>query len=81
MFQFYIPSWVAFTDDGATLVGEAARNHAGADPEAVIFGFKRLLGLRSNVMWGRQYSRRPRTRGAAGAELKGAHGLEEPKEV
>uniref|UniRef100_K3YKW9 Uncharacterized protein n=2 Tax=Setaria italica TaxID=4555 RepID=K3YKW9_SETIT len=45
MFQFYIPSWVAFTDDGATLVGEAARNHAGADPEAVIFGFKRLLGL------------------------------------
>nr|XP_034601096.1 uncharacterized protein LOC117861636 isoform X1 [Setaria viridis] len=45
MFQFCIPSWVAFTDDGATLVGEAASNHAGADPEAVIFGFKRLLGL------------------------------------
>ncbi|RCV36524.1 hypothetical protein SEVIR_7G335600v4 [Setaria viridis] len=49
MFQFCIPSWVAFTDDGATLVGEAARNHAGAaDPQAVVFGFKRLLGLRSN---------------------------------
>ncbi|CAD6255556.1 unnamed protein product [Miscanthus lutarioriparius] len=46
MFQFCIPSWVAFTDDGATLVGEAARNHAGADPEAAVFGFKRLLGLR-----------------------------------
>ncbi|CAL4896857.1 unnamed protein product [Urochloa decumbens] len=48
-FQFCIPSWVAFTEDGTTLVGEAARNHAGADPESTaVFGFKRLLGLRSN---------------------------------
>jgi heat shock protein 5 len=43
---FCIPSWVAFTDDGTVLVGEAARNHAGAHPESAVFGFKRLLGLR-----------------------------------
>ncbi|CAN6344444.1 unnamed protein product [Urochloa humidicola] len=48
-FQFCIPSWVAFTDDGNTLVGEDARNHASADPEStVVFGFKRLLGLGSD---------------------------------
>ncbi|OEL31768.1 hypothetical protein BAE44_0007215 [Dichanthelium oligosanthes] len=46
MFQHCIPSWVAFTDDGAALVGEAAKNHAKAHPDAAIFGFKRLLGLR-----------------------------------
>ncbi|CAN6344439.1 unnamed protein product [Urochloa humidicola] len=47
MFQFCIPSWVTFTEDGTTLVGEAARNHAGADPESTaVFGFKCLLGLR-----------------------------------
>jgi heat shock protein 5 len=45
-FQFCIPSWVAFTDDGTTLVGDAARNHAAAHPEDAVFGFKRLLGLR-----------------------------------
>ena len=28
MFQFCIPSWVSFLGDGATLVGEAAKNHA-----------------------------------------------------
>ncbi|CAN6357667.1 unnamed protein product [Urochloa humidicola] len=45
-FQFCIPSWVAFTEDSNTLVGEDARNHASADPEStVVFGFKRLLGL------------------------------------
>ncbi|CAN6348897.1 unnamed protein product [Urochloa humidicola] len=49
-FQFCIPSWVAFTENGTTtLVGEDARNHAGADSEStVVFGFKRLLGLGSN---------------------------------
>jgi hypothetical protein len=30
----------------------------------------------SFVMWGRRYSCRPRTRGAASAAPKGAHGLE-----
>ncbi|RLM99927.1 luminal-binding protein-like [Panicum miliaceum] len=48
MFQFCIPSWVAFSGDGATLVGEAAKNHASAEPDATAFGFKRLLGLRRN---------------------------------
>ncbi|KAJ1280354.1 hypothetical protein BS78_04G225800 [Paspalum vaginatum] len=49
MFQFCIPSSVAFTNDGAALVGEAAKNRAGADPDAtVVFGFKRLLGLSQN---------------------------------
>ena len=33
------------------------------------------------VMWGRQYSRRPRTRGAAREAPKGVHGREEPKEA
>ena len=45
MFQFCIPSWVSFLGDGATLVGEAAKNHASAEPEVTAFGFKRLLGL------------------------------------
>jgi len=46
LFRFCIPSWVAFADDGIALVGEDAKNHADADPEAAIFGFKRMLGLR-----------------------------------
>ncbi|CAL4896859.1 unnamed protein product [Urochloa decumbens] len=50
-FQFCIPSWVAFTEDGTTLVGDTARNHAAADPESTVFGFKRLLGLRPNHMY------------------------------
>ncbi|CAN6335489.1 unnamed protein product [Urochloa humidicola] len=50
-FLFCIPSWVAFTEDGTTLVGDAARNHAGSDPESTVFGFKRLLGLRPNHMY------------------------------
>ncbi|PUZ62983.1 hypothetical protein GQ55_3G030500 [Panicum hallii var. hallii] len=48
MFQFCIPSWVSFSGDGATLVGEAAKNHASAEPDATAFGFKRFLGLRRN---------------------------------
>ncbi|CAN6339680.1 unnamed protein product [Urochloa humidicola] len=48
MFQHCIPSWVAFADDGAALVGEAAKTHAGAHPEAAFSSFKRLLGLRRN---------------------------------
>ncbi|KAJ1264772.1 hypothetical protein BS78_08G027000 [Paspalum vaginatum] len=50
MFRFCIPSWVAFADNGTVLVGEAAKNHAHADPGNAIFGFKRLLGLRRNYM-------------------------------
>lgn len=44
MFQFCIPSWVAFTKDGNALVGDAARNHAEIDPDNAIFSLKRLLG-------------------------------------
>ncbi|PNT65288.1 hypothetical protein BRADI_4g39850v3 [Brachypodium distachyon] len=44
VFRFCIPSWVAFSDDGAALVGEAAKDHAAANPQAAVFGFKRLLG-------------------------------------
>ncbi|GJM87972.1 hypothetical protein PR202_ga03984 [Eleusine coracana subsp. coracana] len=47
-FQFCIPSCVAFTGDGATLVGEAAKKHVDADPSNAISGFKRLLGLQRN---------------------------------
>jgi len=46
MFQLCIPSWVAFADDGAVLVGEDARNHAAVNPQAAVSGFKRLLGQR-----------------------------------
>ncbi|KAL6610670.1 hypothetical protein ACP70R_040639 [Stipagrostis hirtigluma subsp. patula] len=42
-YQFCIPSWIAFTDNG-TLSGEAARNHAAVSPGTAISGFKRLLG-------------------------------------
>lgn len=46
MFQLCIPSWVAFTDDGAVLVGEHAKNQAAVNPEDAIFSFKCLLGKR-----------------------------------
>jgi hypothetical protein len=34
-----------------------------------------------DVIWGRHYSRRPRTRGAARAAPKGAHGQQQPEEA
>ncbi|KAF7014078.1 hypothetical protein CFC21_028104 [Triticum aestivum] len=40
------PGWVAFTDDGERLVGEAARNQYAANPNRTIYGAKRLLGRR-----------------------------------
>ncbi|RLN34004.1 hypothetical protein C2845_PM03G17920 [Panicum miliaceum] len=46
MFQLCIPSWVAFADDGAVLLGEDARNHTAVNPQAAVSGFKRLLGKR-----------------------------------
>ncbi|KAF8657928.1 hypothetical protein HU200_059738 [Digitaria exilis] len=42
MFQHCIPSWVAFTDDGAALVGEAAKDHAGTDAIYVIDRRRRM---------------------------------------
>jgi len=38
------PSYVAFTDNGERLVGDAAKNQATINPEKTIFGIKRLIG-------------------------------------
>ncbi|KAL6607976.1 hypothetical protein ACP70R_041039 [Stipagrostis hirtigluma subsp. patula] len=38
------PSWVAFTDAGERLIGEAAKNQAAANPERTIYDAKRLIG-------------------------------------
>lgn len=46
MFHLCIPSWIAFPDDGAVLVGDDARNYAAVNPQAAFSGFKRLLGKR-----------------------------------
>jgi len=46
MFHHCIPSWVAFADDGAVLVGEDAVHHDAVNPGAAVFGFERLLGKR-----------------------------------
>ncbi|KAJ3036502.1 ATPase with role in protein import into the ER [Rhizophlyctis rosea] len=40
------PSYVAFTEDGERLVGDAAKNQAAANPENTIFDAKRLVGRR-----------------------------------
>src|SRR5215471_10250072 len=39
-----VPSVVSFFEDGAVLVGSAARKRALADPEHTIFSVKRLMG-------------------------------------
>ena len=38
------PSWVAFTDSGERLVGDAARTQASLNPTNTIYDAKRLLG-------------------------------------
>ncbi|KQK03178.1 heat shock 70 kDa protein BIP5 [Brachypodium distachyon] len=38
------PSWVAFTDSGERLIGEAAKNQAASNPLRTIYDAKRLIG-------------------------------------
>mmetsp|Transcript_2991 Transcript_2991/g.4006 ORF Transcript_2991/g.4006 Transcript_2991/m.4006 type:complete len:107 (+) Transcript_2991:135-455(+) len=38
------PSYVAFTNEGERLVGDAAKNQATINPENTIFDAKRLIG-------------------------------------
>jgi endoplasmic reticulum chaperone BiP len=40
------PSWVAFTETGERLVGDAAKHQAAANPENTVFDVKRLIGRR-----------------------------------
>eukprot|EP00823_Brevimastigomonas_motovehiculus_P004025 TRINITY_DN2577_c0_g1_i1.p1 TRINITY_DN2577_c0_g1~~TRINITY_DN2577_c0_g1_i1.p1 ORF type:complete len:663 (+),score=209.74 TRINITY_DN2577_c0_g1_i1:113-2101(+) len=40
------PSYVAFTEDGERLVGEAAKNQAAMNPKNTVFDVKRLIGRR-----------------------------------
>lgn len=38
------PSYVAFTDDGERLIGDAAKNQLTSNPENTIFDVKRIIG-------------------------------------
>ena len=51
------PSYVAITQDGQTLIGEAARRQAAANPEGTATAFKRKMGLREKIILrGRDFS-------------------------
>ena len=43
------PSYVAITEDGQTLTGEAARRQASANPEGTATAFKRKMGQREKI--------------------------------
>lgn len=38
------PSYVAFTDDGDRLIGDAAKNQLTSNPENTVFDVKRIIG-------------------------------------
>lgn len=38
------PSYVAFTEDGDRLIGDAAKNQLTSNPENTVFDAKRLIG-------------------------------------
>ena len=38
------PSYVAWTDEGERLIGDAAKNQATINPENTVFDVKRLIG-------------------------------------
>merc|ERR1719247_3429724 len=38
------PSYVAWTDEGERLIGDAAKNQATINPEKTVFDVKRLIG-------------------------------------
>jgi len=40
------PSWVAFTEDGQRLIGEAAKNQGAVNPTNTLYDVKRLIGRR-----------------------------------
>ena len=42
------PSWVAFTDEGQKLVGDAAKNQAASNTANTVFDVKRLIGHKFN---------------------------------
>ena len=42
------PSWVAFTEDGVKLVGDAAKNQASSNTANTVFDIKRLIGHKFN---------------------------------
>ena len=39
------PSYVAWTDEGERLIGDAAKNQATVNPENTVFDVKRLIGI------------------------------------
>jgi molecular chaperone DnaK len=52
-----VPSYVAFTKDGAVLVGEPARRQAAINPEATVTGFKRQMGTKEKMtILGKEYT-------------------------